>query len=441
MQNVDKKYLFLILLHIVIGALLFKNGYTPKIYGYSIIFGGIFYIINSKNKNNEVLYATAYMVGSEIILRMTDGNPVYEFSKYGVMIFILVGVYYSGISKNAIAYWVFLLLLIPGVIITCLELSYAVSLRKEVSFNVSGPVCLGVCSIYTYNRRVTLNQINNILLCIGLPIISCVVYLTLFTPNIRDIITGTDSNSLTSGGFGPNQVSTMLGLGMFIFVSRLIYLSQTKFLLFLNLFIVLNITFRGIITFSRGGMVTGVSMILALMGVSYLVLNSARRLQLLFVLAIVGIVFAGVWTYSSYQTNGLIDKRYSNQDSAGRVKEDQLSGRTELASDEYQTFLKNPIFGVGVGRNMEQRMQRTGELIVSHNEITRMIAEHGSLGILSLLILFLTPLILYIDNKYNIYILCFLTFWVLTINHAAMRLAAPAFIYSLSLLKVYTNEA
>ena len=441
MQNVDKKYLFLILLHIVIGALLFKNGYTPKIYGYSIIFGGIFYIINSKNKNNEVLYATAYMVGSEIILRMTDGNPVYEFSKYGVMIFILVGVYYSGISKNAIAYWVFLLLLIPGVIITCLELSYAVSLRKEVSFNVSGPVCLGVCSIYTYNRRVTLNQINNILLCIGLPIISCVVYLTLFTPNIRDIITGTDSNSLTSGGFGPNQVSTMLGLGMFIFVSRLIYLSQTKFLLFLNLFIVLNITFRGIITFSRGGMVTGVSMILALMGVSYLVLNSARRLQLLFVLAIVGIVFAGVWTYSSYQTNGLIDKRYSNQDAAGRVKEDQLSGRTELASDEYQTFLKNPIFGVGVGRNMEQRMQRTGELIVSHNEITRMIAEHGSLGILSLLILFLTPLILYIDNKYNIYILCFLTFWVLTINHAAMRLAAPAFMYSLSLLKVNTNEA
>ncbi len=441
MQNVDKKYLFLILLHIVIGALLFNNGYTPKIYGYSIIFGGIFYIINSKNKNNEVLYATAYMVGSEIILRMTDGNPVYEFSKYGVMIFILVGVYYSGISKNAIAYWVFLLLLIPGVIITCLELSYAVSLRKEVSFNVSGPVCLGVCSIYTYNRRVTLNQINNILLCIGLPIISCVVYLTLFTPNIRDIITGTDSNSLTSGGFGPNQVSTMLGLGMFIFVSRLIYLSQTKFLLFLNLFIVLNITFRGIITFSRGGMVTSVTMILALIGVSYLVLNSARRLHMLFMLAVVGIVFFAAWAYSSDQTNGLIDKRYSNQDAAGRVKEDQLSGRTELASDEYQTFLKNPIFGVGVGRNMEQRMQRTGELIVSHNEITRMIAEHGSLGILSLLILFLTPLILYIDNKYNIYILCFLTFWVLTINHAAMRLAAPAFMYSLSLLKVNTNEA
>jgi hypothetical protein len=69
-----------------------------------------------------------------------------------------------------------------------------------------------------------------------------------------------------------------------------------------------------------------------------------------------------------------------------------------------------------------------------------MIAEHGSLGILGLMILFATPLVLYIDNKYNIYLLCFLIFWLLTINHAAMRLAAPAFLYSLALLKVVKNK-
>ncbi len=157
-------------------------------------------------------------------------------------------------------------------------------------------------------------------------------------------------------------------------------------------------------------------------------------------LFVITIAFFAAWSYSSTQTNGLIEKRYSNQDAAGRIKQDQLSGRGELATDEYETFLKNPIFGVGVGRNMEKRLERTGELIVSHNEITRMIAEHGSLGILGLLILFMTPLLLYIDNKYNIYLLCFLTFWLLTINHAAMRLAAPAFLYSLSLLKVEPNE-
>lgn len=111
-----------------------------------------------------------------------------------------------------------------------------------------------------------------------------------------------------------------------------------------------------------------------------------------------------------------------------------------LASEEIETFFENPIFGRGVGRNMEKRFERTGEIVVSHNEITRMIAEHGLLGILGLLIIFITPLILYVDNKYNIYLLCSLLFWLLTINHAAMRLAAPAFLYSLALLKVVKKE-
>jgi hypothetical protein len=59
---------------------------------------------------------------------------------------------------------------------------------------------------------------------------------------------------------------------------------------------------------------------------------------------------------------------------------------------------------------------------------------------MALLIVFLTPIFLYLDNKQNIYMFCFLVFWLLTINHAAMRIAAPAFVYSLSLLKVYMDE-
>ena len=34
----------------------------------------------------------------------------------------------------------------------------------------------------------------------------------------------------------------------------------------------------------------------------------------------------------------------------------------------------------------------------------------------------------------------FFLFWFLTINHAALRIAAPAFIYALSLIKVKWNE-
>jgi hypothetical protein len=440
MRGFDKKYFGLILLHIIIGLLLYYFHFFPKIYGYGIIIGGILYVINAQNKNNEVLYATAYIVGSEVVLRMTNGNPVYEFSKFGVMILILIGVYFSGISKHAVMYWIFLILLIPGVIITCMELNYAISLRKEISFNISGPVCLGISSLYTYSRRVTLNQLNNIFLCVGLPVISCTIYLMLYTPNLKDVITGTDSNGLASGGFGPNQVSTVLGLGMFVFVSRLIFFSHSKFLFLLNSVIVLFISFRGLVTFSRGGMITGLVMIIALIFVTYLRVNSRAKVKLNYIIVFVAITFFCVWAFSSNLTSGLIDKRYSNQDAAGRVKESHLSGRTELAGDEVESFLKHPFLGVGVGRNMEQRLKKTGVLVVSHNEITRMLAEHGALGILSLIILFMTPLVLYLDNKYHIYLLCCLAFWLLTINHAAMRIAAPAFIYSLALLKVIPDE-
>jgi len=53
--------------------------------------------------------------------------------------------------------------------------------------------------------------------------------------------------------------------------------------------------------------------------------------------------------------------------------------------------LQNPFFGIGVGKSGELRQEKIGELVVSHSEITRLIAEHGSLGILAFIILFLLP--------------------------------------------------
>ena len=168
--------------------------------------------------------------------------------------------------------------------------------------------------------------------------------------------------------------------------------------------------------------------------------NFNGRVKLNYLIVMVSIAMMATWAYSSFQTGGLIDKRYANQDSAGRVKVSRLSGREEISKEEINVFLKNPIFGVGVGKGVEVRKAETGDGTLSHNEITRMLAEHGTLGIFGLLILFFTPLFLYIDNKFNMYLLCFVAFWFLTINHAAMRTAAPAFVYSLSLLNVYLGN-
>ncbi|WP_158727941.1 MULTISPECIES: O-antigen ligase family protein [unclassified Flavobacterium] len=440
MKKEDRSYLFLIVLHVVIGMLIFIIPFVAKIYAFAIFVVGAYYIIKTQNVNNECLKVAAYVVGSEIILRMTGGNISYEFSKYEVIIFLFLGMYFKGFSRSAFPYWIFLLLLIPGVIMSSFVLNFNSNVSNAIGFNISGPVCLAFASLYTYRRKISLAQMNSILLCVGLPIVSCTVYLIFYTPNVRDVITGTASSFETSGGFGPNQVATFLGLGMFIFFSRIILESKNTFLVVLNLILALNISYRGMVTFSRGGMITGFLMIVMLLLFLYFKSNGAGKVKLNYIFIIISLAMMAIWSYSSYQTGGLIDKRYANQDAAGRSKQSRFTGREDVAQNEINMFFKNPIFGVGVGKGVEIREQEMGIKIASHDEITRMLAEHGSLGLVGLLILLATPFVLFLENKFNMYLICFVVFWFLTINHAAMRTAAPAFIYSLALLNVQLRD-
>jgi hypothetical protein len=439
MTKNDVLYIQIIFFHIGIGFLVYLLPFFSTVYGLSIFLWGPLYIITKKNKNHEALKVAAYVVGSEVFLRMTGGNLLYEVSKYGVMVFILIGMYFSGFSKNAAPYWIFLLLLLPSTVLSTFVLNYDTDVRKSIAFNISGPLCLAFASIYTFRRKIPLDQMNSILLHIGLPIVACATYLTFYTPNIRDIVTTTQSNFEMSGGFGPNQVATIFGLGMFIFISRTVLESKSIFLVLVNLTIALVIAYRGIVTFSRGGMITGFLMIILFFLFLYFKSNFNGRSKLNYLLVLLVITLIITWVYSSFQTSGLIDKRYANQDAAGKTKESKFTGREDVAQGEIEVFLENPFFGAGVGKGVEIRKEKTGDGTLSHDEITRMLAEHGTLGIIGLLILFLTPLFLFLEKQFNMYLLCFVVFWFLTINHAAMRTAAPAFVYSLSLINVYVG--
>ena len=437
----ERNYILLIILHIVIAILIYLLRPISIIYAICIPLIGLYYVVKTQNRNNEVLIVAAYIVGSEVFLRMTNGNLLYESSKYGVMIFLALGMYYSRFSKNAVPYWIYLILLLPGVIVATETLNMQTDIRKAIAFNISGPVCLGIASIYTFNRKILVSQLNNVLLSLGLPIFSTTVYLILYTPDLKEILTGTNSTSETSGGFGPNQVATLLGVGMFVFFSRLLLQSKTKLLFIINLVILFNITYRGLVTFSRGGMLTGFVMILVLLFYLFLKTKSHGRYNLYRLFIFMSIGFFMTWVYTSNQTGGLIDKRYANKDAAGRAKESQLSGREEIWDSEIDDFLDHPVFGIGVAKALEIREEKSGGLIIaSHSEISRTFAEHGMMGIIALLIVLFTPIFLFLDNQQHIYMFCFLLFWLLTINHAAMRIAAPAFVYSLSLLKVYMDE-
>ena len=437
----ERKYITLILLHALIGIILYFFNSLSIVYAISIPAIGLYYIMKNQNKNNEVLFVSAYIVGSEVFLRMTGGSLLYESAKYEVMIFLALGMFYSGFSKNAIPYWIYLLLLLPGVLIAVETLNLETNLRKAIAFNISGPICLGIASIYCYNRKILLSQLSNILLTLALPVFSTTIYLILYAPNLKDVLMGTGSNMETSGGFGPNQVATVLGIAMFIFFSRLLLESKTKLLIIVNLVVLFNITYRGFVTFSRGGMLTGFIIIILLLVYVYFNVKTYKKIKLLgfFSFMIIALVFT--WLYTSNQTGGLINKRYANQDAAGRVKETNLTGREEIWDSEIADFIDHPVFGIGVGKALEVRQEKYGGVIIaSHSEVSRTIAEHGTLGIIALLIVFITPIFLNFNNKQHIYMISLLLFWLLTISHSAMRIAAPAFIYSLTLLKVFIQE-
>lgn len=432
-------YVQLLLLHVGIAfaVFLFRPSSTIFLLGGFGIF--MVYILAKGNKNNEVLFAAAYFTGAEVFFRMTGGALFYETGKYAVIFFLLLGMFYRGTSLRSIPFWAYLFALVPGIVFSAINLNYESNFRTAVIFNLSGPFCLGVAAIYMYFRKVSKEDLQRIFLVMLLPIVTTMVYLFLYTPNIRDALSGTQSNFQTSGGFGPNQVATILGLGMFVLITRL-FTIRDRFVNIIDLVLLFFMSYRAIVTFSRGGVITaGICAFFFLIFLYWTssTRNKARLLPKVAVI-VVGLIFT--WLFTSVQTTGLIDYRYTNRDAAGRLKQDITTGRSELISSELEAFYQKPLTGIGVGKIKEFRFEQSGTLAATHNEVSRLLSEHGVLGLGALVLLFFTPLFYWFRQRHNPYLIALFIFWFLTINHSSMRLAAPAFIYGLSLLYVLNEK-
>ena len=436
--SVEVKYLSKIILHIVIGALLFFIDISPSIFFFAVLLYFLVKIVfaNKSEKITTVLKACAYLVGAEVIFRMTDAGLFYESSKYFIIFFILFGIFYDGVSNKAYPYFLFLILMVPSIVVASINIDIDSNLRTNVAFVLSGPVCLGVSAIYCYDKKVSKKQILEILLYLALPVVSLTTYLFLYTPSIKDVLSGTQSNFATSGGFGPNQVATALGLGMFVFCVNYFLNSKSMLIKIINITLFGLMAFRGIVTFSRGGILTAILMIFAFLIFVYF--RSSSRQKTIIITSFLMLLMASsiIWIVSSNQTSGLIDKRYANQDKKGREKEDISAGRIDLFYGELEGFVEKPFLGVGASGMKEHRLKTQGEVVATHNELSRLLSEHGILGIIILLILVFKPLDMRSRNRNNYFFYAFLVFWFATINHSAMRIAAPGFIYALALLNL-----
>lgn len=406
------------------------------VYMFAVIGYFTYQIIVKKNKAQYALLAAAYITGAEVFIRMTEAYVFYETGKYAVILFMFLGIFFVGFKKNAFPYVLYILLLLPAVLISLDAIAYSANFRTTVLFNLSGPLCLCVAAIFCYGRTIQLKDLLKVLDYIVYPLISMTVFIMLYTNNIQDIITGTASNAALSGGYGPNQVATVLGLGVFILLSRMLIPYKNVLVHWVMLFIMLVMAYRALLTFSRGGVLVAAIMAVVFIGIVYF--YSSGRIKAKISLKIIALIAVSlmVWSYTIMQTGGLIQNRYANEDALGREKDDIATGRVDLLEIGIDTFENSPIFGVGIGQEKSYFVAELGRALPSHNEIVRMLSEHGVFGIFALLILIFAPIITKMNGRRNIYFWPFLIFWALTISHSSMRIAAPAFIYALSLLNI-----
>ncbi|MEQ8361397.1 MAG: O-antigen ligase family protein [Cyclobacteriaceae bacterium] len=386
---------------------------------------------------NRAAKWASYWVGMEIILRMTGGNIVWEGGKYGAILFLLVGL----LSENIIRPWprryfVYFSLLIPSLLVVDFP-DFGIA-REEISFNLSGPLLLTISAVYFYSRKVDGSGLIEIFHSAALPLVSLLVYLFMVTPNLENIAFGTESNFQASGGFGPNQVSTLIGLAIFLIIVGLYYKSYVIKSLSIDVIFLIFFAVRGFATFSRGGMLG--PLIAGIVLVGYSAIASRRSTILVSVfsfLLLVGTIGSLVWNFVNDKTEGRLKYRYEGRNYLTGKEKDITTGRKEIMLSELNYFYQYPILGIGPGMGTLLVTNSAGNFAHSHSEYTRLLSEHGILGLIALVLLVVSPLI-YIFKlplEHRPLPTAIFVFVLFILAHSAMRLAVPGFFYGLCLIK------
>lgn len=177
----------------------------------------------------------------------------------------------------------------------------------------------------------------------------------------------TASNSQVSAGMGPNQVSFLLSVGVFLALvlgDRATGQGRWVYRLLAGIF-----AYFMILTFSRGGLYIAMGATL----LYYLFFQRPRRSTWPVLMTFAVLLYVAL-TLAVNTTQGLASERYRQLDSTNRVL---------LALQGWRIFLDNPIFGVGTANyNVAVASDNYfGSLSGAHNELIRAAAEHGVFGL------------------------------------------------------------
>jgi O-antigen ligase len=124
-------------------------------------------------------------------------------------------------------------------------------------------------------------------------------------------------------------------------------------------------------------------------------------------------------------TGGALSARFENT---------RTTGRTEIMEADLKIMADHPVLGVGVGRGLEARKQYYRGF-AAHTEFTRLLAEHGSLGcvaILLLIIMGVRHLVTSPTTRERALAAAMLAYSFSFMTGKGMRLVLPAFAFGLA---------
>jgi O-antigen ligase len=404
--------------HVMIGVLLSQWSFLAFLHAVAVV--SIGWRIATSRDPELIGCVLAYVVGAEVLWRMTTDRLPWELGKYAVMGFAAIGLVRVHSLRGLVLPLLAFALLLPSAALTIVDFGMEEA-RQQISFNLSGPCALALAAAFFASVNPSLRRLSQILLALIAPVVSIGAVALFGILTTSDLAFNTESNFQTSGGFGPNQVSATLGLAALFCVLTLATTRAGwayRALMFATL---AWLATQSALTFSRGGLYAAVGAALA--AVLCLVQDRRLRIRVLMLVALIWVVGSYmVWPRLDEFTGGTLSQRFAETD---------FTRRDDLGAEDLAAWNDNPVFGVGPGRSSFVHE----EGIIAHTEFTRLLAEHGLFGVvwMALMLLFSAKRCLVATpGRHRAFALGMITWAALFMSNSAMRTAAPSLVFGLA---------
>ncbi len=315
-----------------------------------------------------IIVGTAYIAVADVFWRMTEASVPWEISKHSLTALSIIILFrFAKRLPEAHSLW-YIALLLPAALITLID--KGADAVDPISFNLGGPVALAMGAAMFSVVRLEVHDFRRLTYIAVAPIMG--VWIIALQALLRTETFSTNSSKEAVGGFGPNQVSTVLGFGALLCLMWALR-EPSRLHRIVMLATGLALLIQSSLTFSRGGLFNTLA---ALVAVAFLYIKRPSRI-VLGAVVLAGLLFAlspllaGIDSY----TDGNLSQRFS---------ETGTTGRDEIAAADLELFRQAPILGVGVGQSKELRDSTHFQGAAAHTEFTRLLAEHGLLGALAI---------------------------------------------------------